>query len=119
MLKAQKSDQKIVQVLKEEEALIESKEKVELMDDNFDAVKMKGLHDRDITGVDSFQREILATNKFDLLDPRIKPRVASLSTTMGLQLSENGALTEVNLGKIKVKQENEVFLSEVDPSSIP
>lgn len=38
MLKAQKSDQKIVQVLKEEEALIESKEKVELMDDNFDAV---------------------------------------------------------------------------------
>ena len=48
---------------------------------------MEGLQDRHLTGVDSLQRDILTHNRFDLLDPRIKPKVASLSTTMGLELS--------------------------------
>ena len=91
----------------------------ELMEDSYEAVKMQGLQDRNITGVDDFQRSILSQNSFDLLDPKIKPRVASLSTTMGLELGENQELTEVNLGRIKVKQENEVFLSEIDPNNIP
>ena len=54
------------------------------MEDNFEKVKMKGLQERDITGVDDFQRQILEQNQFDLLDPKINPKVASLSTTMGL-----------------------------------
>ena len=89
------------------------------MEDNYEAVKMQGLHDRNITGVDSFQRSILSQNSFDLLDPKIKPKIASLSTTMGLDLGQNQQLAEVNLGKIKVKKENQVFLSEVDPNNIP
>ncbi len=80
---------------------------------------MQGLADRDITGVDDFQRDILAQNKFDLMNPKIKPKVASLSTTMGLELNESNMLAEVNLGKIKIKKENEIFLSEVDPNNIP
>jgi len=56
------------------------------MEDNYEAVKMQGLQDRNITGVDSFQRSILSQNSFDLLDPKIKPKIASLSTTMGLDL---------------------------------
>ena len=45
------------------------------------------------------------------MDPKIQPKVASLSTTMGLDLGKNDVLAEVNLGKIKVKKENQVFLS--------
>ena len=66
---------------------------------------MQGLQDRDISGTDDFQRNILDRNKFDLMNPRIQPQVASLSTTMGLQVDKNN-LTELNLGKIKVKKEN-------------
>lgn len=89
------------------------------MEDTFEKVKMAGLKERDITGVDTFQREVLADNRFDLMNPKIEPQVASLSTTMGLQLDEGSDLTEVNLGSIKVKKENEIFLSEVDPNNIP
>lgn len=89
------------------------------MEDKFQKHKMQGLADRDITGVDDFQRDILAQNKFDLMNPKIKPKVASLSTTMGLELNESNMLAEVNLGKIKIKKENEIFLSEVDPNNIP
>lgn len=38
------------------------------------------------------------------MHPRVNPKTASLSTTLGLE--GNHGLTEVNLGKIKVKQEN-------------
>ena len=40
------------------------------------------------------------------MDPKIQPKVASLSTTMGLDIDDKGMLAEVNLGKIKVKKEN-------------
>lgn len=89
------------------------------MEDNFEKVKMKGLQERDITGVDAFQKEILASNSFNIMHPRIEPKIASLSTTMGLDVGDNKYLAEINLGKIKVKKENEVFLSEVDPNNIP
>jgi hypothetical protein len=52
------------------------------------------------------------------MHPRIDPKIASLSTTMGLDVGNNKYLAEINLGKIKVKKENEVFLSEVDPNNI-
>jgi hypothetical protein len=45
---------------------------------------MDGLAERDITGVDNFQKDILAQNKFDLMNPKIRPKIASMSTTMGL-----------------------------------
>jgi hypothetical protein len=57
------------------------------MEDNFEKIKMQGLRDRDITGTDDFQRDILNQNRFDLMNPKIQPKVASLSTTMGLDLS--------------------------------
>ena len=36
------------------------------MEDTYEKVKMKGLHGRDITGVDDFQRDILNQNKFHI-----------------------------------------------------
>ena len=54
------------------------------MEDTYEKVKMKGLNGRDITGVDDFQRDILNQNKFDLLNPKIEPKMASMSTTLGL-----------------------------------
>lgn len=50
---------------------MEKKEKVDLMEDNFERIKMEGLADRSITGIDEFQRDILAQNKFDLMNPNI------------------------------------------------
>jgi hypothetical protein len=41
-----------------------------------------------------------------LLDAKIEPKIASISTTMGLDLDQNNYLAEINLGKIKVKKEN-------------
>jgi hypothetical protein len=41
-----------------------------------------------------------------LLHPKIEPKIASISTTMGLDLDQNNYLAEINLGKIKVKKEN-------------
>ena len=38
---------------------------------------------------------------------------------MGLELNQDNYLAEINLGKIKVKKENQVFLSEVDTYNIP
>jgi hypothetical protein len=38
---------------------------------------------------------------------------------MGLEVNSNNYIAEISLGKIKVKKENEVFLSEVDPYNIP
>ena len=54
---------------------------------------MQGLEDRSITGVDNFQRDILLQNKFDLLNPKIEPKIASLSTTVGLDVNNNNYLT--------------------------
>lgn len=65
---------------------MEKKEKVDLMEDKFEKITMEGLADRSITGVNDFQKDILAQNKFDLLNPNIEPKVASLSTSMGLDL---------------------------------
>lgn len=62
------------------------------MEDTYEKVKMKGLYDRDITGVDSFQRDILNQNKFDLLDPKIEPKMASMSTTFGLEIDSKNYL---------------------------
>lgn len=45
---------------------------------------MEGLEGRDLAGVDHFQQDILTQNKFDLMNPKINPKVASMSTTMGL-----------------------------------
>jgi len=57
------------------------------MDDSYERVKMQGLEDRNITNVNTFQRDILTQNKFDLMHPNIEPKIASISTTMGLQLN--------------------------------
>jgi len=57
------------------------------MDDTYERVKMQGLEDRNITNVNTFQRDILTQNKFDLMHPNIEPKIASISTTMGLQLN--------------------------------
>jgi hypothetical protein len=54
------------------------------MEDTYEKIKMEGLRERDITGVDSFQKDILTQNKFDLLNPKIEPKIASISTTIGL-----------------------------------
>lgn len=48
---------------------------------------MQGLPERDLTGVDQFQKDILTQNKFDLMNPKINPKIASLSTTMGLEFT--------------------------------
>ena len=74
------------------------------MEDTYEKVKMKGLHGRDITGVDDFQRDILNQNKFDLLNPKIEPKMASASTTLGLEIDNKNYLAQINLGKIKVKK---------------
>jgi|688.fasta_scaffold51183_1 hypothetical protein len=62
------------------------------MEDTYEKIKMKGLNDRDITGVDNFQRDILSQNKFDLLNPKIEPKMASMSTTLGLDIDSKNYL---------------------------
>jgi hypothetical protein len=62
------------------------------MEDTYEKIKIKGLYDRDITGVDNFQREILNQNKFDLLNPKIEPKMASMSTTLGLEIDSKNYL---------------------------
>lgn len=39
-----------------------------------------------------------------MLNPKIEPKIATLNTSMGLELKSNEYLTEISLGKIKVKK---------------
>ena len=75
------------------------------MEDKLSGVKISGLEDREVTGADEFQRGILQQNKFDLMHPRISPKVASLSTSLGIdKTGKDGYLTEISLGQVRVKK---------------
>lgn len=38
------------------------------------------------------------------MNPKIEPKIASLSTTLGLDINSDNYLAEISLGKIKVKK---------------
>ena len=49
------------------------------------------------------------------MNTQVHPKTGSSNTYAGI--SEN--LTEITLGGVKIKGQNEVFLSEIDPENIP
>ena len=61
------------------------------------------------------QQEIISSNKFDLTDTKINPKTSPSSSFAGI----TDSITQISLGNAKIRGENEVFLSGVDPSNIP
>lgn len=87
----------------------------ELMERNYDETSVPGKEDRMYSRLTDLQRKIIQDSKFDLTNPSISPKMAPTNSYSGIQ----DDLTEINLGTVKVKSDNEVFLSEVDPNNIP
>ena len=87
------------------------------MKKSYEEVEVESFKGKSFSNLTELQRKIIQEGKFDLTHPEIKPKLASLNSIPGLQGKDQ--ITEIQLGNIKIKDKNQVFLSEIDPYNIP